>query len=130
MPIMPVFVFFRRRHIELETGLILAGQLVVDIPRHRHKLSKRQDRLIANILRSLTAEAERMPDDAIIFGWPNGRRPDDADNTLRNDELMNRWIETRLVIALRIDPRTDGMMRVDSDMLRQMGLAHGPSGEH
>jgi hypothetical protein len=30
--IMPLFVFARRRDIEIDAGFILAGQLVVDIP--------------------------------------------------------------------------------------------------
>jgi hypothetical protein len=33
-------------------------------------------------------------------------------------------------IAVRIDPRNDGMLRLDSDLLRLIGLAHDPSGQH
>jgi hypothetical protein len=64
-----------------------------------------------------------MPADAIVvYGWRGGRRPDNADATLNNDALTTSWAETRLVIALRIDGRSDGMVQIDSDMLRQMGL--------
>jgi len=49
-PPMPVFAFLRRRDVELETGLILAGQLIVDIPKHA-KMKKRHQRLIAAIVR-------------------------------------------------------------------------------
>ena len=41
----PAFVFERRSDIELETGLILAGDLVIDIPKHV-QLEERHQRLI------------------------------------------------------------------------------------
>ena len=131
MPIMPVFVFIRHHDIELETNLVLAGHLIVDIPK-RHKLSKKQQRMITELIKHLAAE--NLPDDAIIYGWPNGRRPVDADNTINNDELMSSWADTRWTIGVRVDPRPFEDMReglrMDSEMLRQMGLAHPPSGQH
>ena len=33
--VMPLFAFFRRRDIEQELGLTLAGNLIVDIPKSR-----------------------------------------------------------------------------------------------
>jgi hypothetical protein len=131
VPIMPAFVFERRRDIELETGLLLAGHLIVDISSSKKLKGKRQH-LIQWIVKILIAQARsgQMPDDAVIYGWPNGRRPDHADDTVGNHELMDRWAETRLRIGIRVDPRDDGMLRLDSDILRQIGLAHGPSGKH
>jgi hypothetical protein len=131
MPTMPVFVFKRRCDIELETGQILAGQLVVDIHKRR-KLSKKQQRVIGVIIKKLmeAAGAGKIPNDGFVYGWPDGRRPADADDTLANDELMNGWLDTRIVIGVRVDPRNDGMLRIDSDILRQAGLAHAPSGQH
>jgi hypothetical protein len=38
---MPVFVFQRRHHVELEAGFTLAGQLVVDIPKEPSRRSGR-----------------------------------------------------------------------------------------
>jgi hypothetical protein len=130
-PTKPVFAFFRRRDVELENDLILAGQLIVDIPKHA-KMKERHQRLIAAIVQWLTAEvsAGNMPDDAIVYGWPGGRRPADPDEIINNDALMSSWAKTRITIALRIDPRSDGKVRIDSDILRQMGLAHDPSGQH
>jgi hypothetical protein len=121
--IMPVFAFYRRRDIELETGLILAGKLVVDIPKTA-KLKGRQRRLVSHIIRLLTdaARAKQMPDDAITYGWPNGCRPPDADATVDNDELMTRWAKTHLVIELRVDPRNDDKMRLGLTDLLQLGI--------
>jgi hypothetical protein len=71
--IMPAFVFWRRRNIELEEGFILAGRLFMDIPR-RAKLKGADRRMIATIVRKLTekAQSDQMPDDAIVYGWGDG----------------------------------------------------------
>jgi hypothetical protein len=34
---------------------------------------------------------------------------------------MAAWARNRLVIEVRVDPRSDGLMRVDSDLARQLG---------
>jgi hypothetical protein len=39
-----------------------------------------------------------------------------------DDALMAAWAQRRVVIAVRIDPRADGMVRLDSDIARQLGL--------
>jgi hypothetical protein len=77
--IMPAFVFWRRRNIELEEGFILAGRLFMDIPR-RAKLKGADRRMIATIVRKLTekAQSDQMPDDAIVYGWGDGFRPPNA----------------------------------------------------
>ena len=121
--VMPVFAFLRRRDIELETGMILAGKLVVDIPKTT-KPKRRHQRFIAEIVQRLTegARSQQMPDDAIVYGWPNNNRPPDADATVDDDALMTNWAKSRIVIEVRVDPRDDGMVRIDSDTLRQMGV--------
>ena len=121
--VMPLFVFARRRDVELEAGFILAGQLVVDIPRTT-KPKRRDQRMVYAIVQKLTAAASagEMPADAIVYGWRDGRRPDNADATLSNDALMQRWADSRIVIALRVEQRNDGMLTIDSDLLRQAGL--------
>jgi hypothetical protein len=120
---MPLFVFARRRDIEIEAGLTLAGQLIVDIPK-RKKLKQCYQQMIVEIAHRLTAEAQsgRMPDDAIVYGWAGGRgRPANAVDT-DDDALMTRWAQESTVIGVRVDPRNDGLVRIDSDMRRQMGL--------
>jgi hypothetical protein len=36
--------------------------------------------------------------------------------------MMGAWAKDRLSIEVRIDPRSAGRMRIDSDLLRQFGL--------
>jgi hypothetical protein len=120
MTTMPVFVFARRRDIERETGLILAGQLIVDIPKNT-KPRRRHQRMIADIVQMLIARAGEMPEDAMIVAWPGEHRPANAVD-INDDALMASWAKDRTVIVLRIDPRNDGYLRIDSDMLLQAGL--------
>ena len=123
---MPAFIFNRRRDIELEAGFVLAGSLIVDIPKWAKaaKLKRRHERLITNIIQQLTdmARSGQMPDDAIIYGWPGGIRPPNADDIVDNDKLMAAWARERIQIVIRIDPRNDGLMRMDSDIARQLDL--------
>jgi hypothetical protein len=121
---MPAFVFNRRRHVELETGRTLAGQLIVDIPRNTRRPTRRQQRLISDIVQQLVeaAQSGRMPDDALVWGWHGGVRPANADEIQRDHALMDAWVKTRLIIGLRVDPRSDGAIQVDSDMRRQLNL--------
>jgi hypothetical protein len=120
--IMPLFIFARRRDIERETGLILAGQLIVDIPKRR-KPKRREQQMLAAIVQQLTAQAQsgQIPDDAIVYGWPGGCRPANAVD-VDDDVLMASWAKERMVVGVRVDPRNDGYLRVDSDMLLQMDL--------
>jgi hypothetical protein len=123
-PITPAFMFGRRRDIELETGPILAGMLVVDLPKDA-KLKRQHRRMIGEIVQRLTAAARagQMPEDVVeVFGWRDGRRPDNADDFVNSDEAKGNWAKTRLTIAVRVDPRNDGNYRIDSDLLWQMGI--------
>jgi hypothetical protein len=124
-PTMPMFVFHRRRDVELEAGFILAGQLIVDIPKKGNmtKLKRRDQRMVNEIIQKLTDECRsgRMSADALIYGWQGGVRPANAVDT-SNEEIMTAWVKRSIVIGVRVDPRNDGLMRVDSDQMRQMGL--------
>jgi hypothetical protein len=121
-PVFPIFVFTRQRDIERETGVTLAGHLIVDLPGSREP-KRREQRMIREIVQRLSAEARsgEMPDDAFLFGWPGGAKPANAAD-LHDDALMSAWAKTRLCIVLRVDPRNDGLVRIDSDMRRQAGL--------
>jgi hypothetical protein len=55
-PIMPLFVFERRRDIELEAGFVLAGQLIIDIPK-RPKPKRCHALLVERIVGELCARA-------------------------------------------------------------------------
>jgi hypothetical protein len=118
---MPLFIFERRHDIELEAGFILAGRLIIDLPKQL-KLKRRQQRMLTDIIQQLThrAQSGQMPDDAIVLGWRDGYRPPNADDNISNDELMASWAKDRLTIAVRVDPRKAGLLRIDSDMARQL----------
>jgi hypothetical protein len=123
--VMPAFVFNRRRDIELETGLILAGDLFVDVP-DGAEIESRYQQICESIVQPLIemAKSKRMPDNAMITGWPLGNHPENADEITDNNELMSAWAKRSLVMSLRIDPRDDGFVRIDSDMARELGLTH------
>jgi hypothetical protein len=128
---MPAFVFKRQHDIELEAGFILAGYLVVDLPQEE-ELTEDQQQMLVAIIRHLTdgAQSGRMPADALVYGWHGGGgRPGNAVDT-GNDEVMAAWARDCLRIAVRIDPRDDGRIRLDSDLIQQMEEADplAPSG--
>jgi hypothetical protein len=119
----PAFMFGRLRHIEIETGLILAGKLVVDLPKDA-KVKRRHQRMISEMVQQLVeaARSGRMRENEICFGWRDGRRPDNADAFVKSEEAKANWAKDRLTIALRVDPRDDGILRIDSNLRKQMGL--------
>jgi hypothetical protein len=54
---MPAFVFARRHDIELEAGFILAGMLIVGLPREVEELTEDEQQMVAAIIRQLTDSA-------------------------------------------------------------------------
>jgi hypothetical protein len=120
----PAFMFGRLRHIEIEAGLILAGTLVVDLPKDREP-KRKQKRMVNEIVQRLTAavQAGQITEDTTeIFGWRDGCRPDNADAFVKSEEAKASWAKDRLTIAVRVDARDDGMLRIDSNLRKQMGL--------
>ena len=67
--IMPAFVF-APYDIELEAGFILAGMLIVDLPREVEELTEDEQQMVAAIIRQLTdaAQSGRMAADALVDG--------------------------------------------------------------
>src|SRR5262252_4890710 len=76
----PYFVFRRLHDIELEGGYILAGMLIIDIPKQT-ELNKQHDCLIKEIIQELVQRALfEMPHGAVIHARPSGSgRPWNAD---------------------------------------------------
>jgi len=64
-PSYPTFIFARRRDIEIEAGLALAGNLVVDIPKGR-RMERREQQFVQEIIDRLYAgvRSGRMGNDA------------------------------------------------------------------
>jgi hypothetical protein len=122
----PVFVFDRRHDIELETGLVLAGSLIVDLPKNK-KPKRRHQRMIAEIVQRLIemARSGQMPANGIAYGWDGGRKPVNAVDT-HDHALMTAWAKDCVKIRVRIDPRIDprkGIVPLDSELLADIGLA-------
>ena len=115
-PVFPAFVFHRRRHIELEAGLILAGTLFVDIP----KDDKRVTDIVGAIVQQLIKTVGSQPALSEAVGWNGGVRPPNAVDA-DDEKIMRPWIERSRCIAVRVDPRADGDIHLDSEILAQMG---------
>jgi hypothetical protein len=123
MSTMPLFVFERRRDIEQEANFLLAGTIVVDIPKKKAKKPRNQ-RLVSAILQDLTnmARAGTLPN-GTFAGWPD-KKPANSKAIIDDDALMKAWSKDRFCAAVRVEHGGDtGILRLDSDALRQMGLA-------
>jgi hypothetical protein len=105
--IMPAFVFARRRDIELTAGFILAGRLVMDVPKPAEgvgrKMPKHVARKVDEIIRVLATRAlsGRTPDYTVAYGWPGECKPPNAVAT-DDDAVMTAWANTRLVIDVTV----------------------------
>jgi hypothetical protein len=122
-PVMPLFLFARLPHIEREAGFILAGQLIVDLPKGA-KPNKRNTRLVEKIIDHLLESAESWTlGSGVTVGWRDDQKPE---NAVREDDdaALTAWASTRLVIGVRVDPDPPGQMKMDSDLRRQLGLLH------
>lgn len=118
----PLWIFNRRRDIEIEVGLVLAGTLVFDWPDDK-KLSGKARRQIRQVIGTLTwlARSGQLPDYAVAGGWAD-KPPPDANEFLDNDIEVGKWAASRYDIVVRVAPRGSGKPRIDSDLLRQMGI--------
>jgi hypothetical protein len=123
MSTMPLFVFDRRRDIEQEANFLLAGTLIVNIPKNKaNKPRNRQQ--VSDIVTTLVdmARAGTLPN-TMFGGWPEGKKPVNSKAIIDDDALLKAWSKDRLCIAVRVERGESGMLRIDSDALRQMGLA-------
>jgi hypothetical protein len=124
-PVMPAFVFGRRHDIELEAGFVLAGQLILDFSKQA-EMTQHDNEMIAAIVQRLTADAQsgKLSDaNDLVVGWrsPDGCPPENAAD-IHDDALMASWAKDRFVITVRVDPRSDEYLRLDSDIIRQLDL--------
>ena len=120
--VFPGFALQRRRHVELEANLLLAGQLIVDIPRAL-KETRGHRRMVKDIIRTLLEyrRSGTMPDDSMVFGWRDGKRPANAVD-VKNDEIMKAWVDRSLIIALRVDYDRRDYVVADIDLMRQLEM--------
>jgi hypothetical protein len=91
-PVMPIFVFERRREIEVEEDLVLAGELFVDFD--RQSLGATIERLLARVRRGT------LPEDGFVIGWRGKSRPVSA----VDDQAIDAWLAQMTRLTLRINP--------------------------
>jgi hypothetical protein len=99
----PIYVFKRAHEIETPNR-ILAGQLHLN-NFGQPRLSHRARRELAEIIRNLTADAQagRLPDDALVVGWPrHGRKPENAAD-VTDAAVMSSWTARAFTVAVRVD---------------------------
>jgi hypothetical protein len=116
----PVFAFRRDRQIEIRSNFTLAGQLF--IPKKKMKKNSGQE-LVSNITNFLIEHFKDNIHSNEAFGWPNGRKPYCADETLDDEKIMHAWLDRCVSIAVRVDPSSDAEMRMVSEMRRTLGIA-------
>ena len=81
--------------------------------------AERDGPLIADIIKSLLREARRDPHLAEVGVWrdPANRPPDGPKPPFPKGAMIAR-MDHCLAIAVRVDPRDDGVMRIDEGLLR------------
>jgi hypothetical protein len=101
--IYPVYMFQRRQRDE-NSARVLAGSLRLNNFGQR-RLSHRARRELAEIIRNLTADAQagRLPDDALVVGWPrHDRKPENAAD-VTDAAVMSSWTARAFTVAVRVD---------------------------
>ena len=121
----PAWVFDRHPEIEHESNLLLAGDLIIDItPDSEDWSSEQHEMMIAIHLQLLSAaRAGEMPEDSIVYGWPDGEKPANAVD-VDNHALMDAWMSERTFILLRVtEHAADEFLRQpDSVTLQHLGM--------
>jgi hypothetical protein len=116
-----VFCFERQREIELEnTEYVLAGHLVIDIPKSAADDAKTK-KVVNDIVLELSkmAGSGRMPEDALIFCWKDGKsRPDEITDDQEFVVLLQEWADDRLRVGVRTSKTVFG----DSELMQAAGL--------
>jgi hypothetical protein len=117
-----LWLFQRRRDIEMEAGLVLAGQTIFDAPDDQ-KISRKAKRQIKQAIGVLAwlARSGRLADFAVVARWLD-EPPSNASEFLDDDDMLGRWVADRYSIIVRVAPPGSGKIPVDSDLLRQMGF--------
>jgi hypothetical protein len=99
---LPNFIFARLIDIERDLGLVLAGALVTDIPRSRRNPSKRDMRVLAEIIEQLTAKALDDPDMFEAGIWRSGSKPDGGANPPFDNDAVKGRMDRCLCIEVRV----------------------------
>lgn len=116
---LPDFIFGRRRDIEEEVGLVLAGTLVTDIPKGSRP-RKRDQRLIQLVISQLVRAVQSDPSIVETGMWRRGTKPPEGLAPPFDDHLMEERCKRCICVTVRVDGGPDEVVKLDSDLLRQM----------
>jgi hypothetical protein len=118
---MPLFLFHRQRDIEQEANFLLAGILIVDILKKKAHKPRNQQQVSA-LMQALVdmARAGTLPD-GMSAGWPEGQKPANSKAIIEDEELLKAWSKDLFCAVVRVEDT--GTLRLDGDVLRQMGFA-------
>jgi len=103
-PVYPDFIFGRRRAIEIEEGLALAGALITRYPRDQ-ALTEPELATIKDLVHYLVDElrAGRLEDEGPYSLWDGGVNPEDAVEIPDiPEDLMKQWGTTCHIIPIRV----------------------------
>jgi len=114
---LPDFIFVRRRDMELEAGLELAGILVTDIPEGT-QMRKRDRRLIQQIIVHLRDAVKSHPDLADAGIWRGGAKPADGLTPPFDERLLED--RCRRCICIMVTSGDEAVVKVPSDLMRQI----------
>jgi hypothetical protein len=106
----------------MEAGYTVAGTLIWDAADNK-PLPRKARRQIRQVIGTLAwlARSDRLPNYAIVGGWDD-KPPPDADALLDDDVALSRWCRDRYDICVRVTSRGRSHIRIDSDLMLQMGV--------
>jgi hypothetical protein len=113
---LPDFIFGRDRAAEEAGGFVLAGRLVTPFPK-REKPSAAESEEIAALIQKLTTMAREDPAMAGVGAWRGNVKLPDGLKPPFPDAAMLARMERCAVVIVRIDPRNDGLMRIDDTLM-------------
>ena len=114
---LPDFIFARRRDIELEANLMLAGVLVTRIPKGI-EVSGCDPRKIEQIIAQLWDAMKDQPDMNAAGIWHQGTRPADGLRPPFDARLLED--RCRRCVCLLVALGTELVINVPSDVMRQI----------
>jgi hypothetical protein len=122
-PVMPLFVFERCPANELEADLVLAGDLVLDLPRRPAPLSEHDMRQLAMVVGLLSAKAQTgaLPEGEMLVGWPGNERPANALD-IDDREALAGWANRSLGVSFRLNDNGNGSKRFAFDVFEPTAL--------
>jgi hypothetical protein len=129
----PPWEFYRRRDIERAGSFMLAGNLLIELPKKKRRLKRSHVGVVDAVINQLLAllKSGDLPEYAVTYGWNHGSCPPSNDDAIMadwmNSEVGLAWAKRSMKIAIRVDRRND-VLRIDNVTAREL-LAGRPDEE-